>query len=184
MVRLHDIMTVDVRTVSPETTLREVTELLFAEHVSGAPVVAGERLVGVVSTTDILDFVSSEPGVPTARPDMVEWGEDPATEAWEEGAEPPGAFFADLWSDAGADVRERMEATEGPEWDVLDEHTVGEVMSRTVVSLDPATEVREAAKLMLQAGVHRIIVLEDGRLVGLVSTTDVVKAVAQHGLAG
>lgn len=44
--------------------------------------------------------------------------------------------------------------------------------------------MREAAKLMLKAGVHRILVLEDGRLVGLASTTDVMKAVAQHGLGG
>ncbi len=184
MVRLHDIMTVDVLTVSPEATLREAAELLFDEHVSGVPVVAGEQVVGVVSATDILDFVSSEPGVPTERREPLEWGEWPEIEPWEEGAEPLGAFFADYWSDAGAQVHERMEATQGPEWNRLEEHTVGEVMSRTVLALAPGTSVREAAKRMLQAGVHRVLVLEDGRLVGLVSTTDVMKAVAQHGLGG
>lgn len=111
MVRLHDIMTVEVLTVGPETTLREAAELLFNEHVSGVPVVAAGHVVGVASATDILDFVSSEPGVPTERREMLEWGEWSEVEAWEEGAEPPAAFFVDYWSDAGADVRERMRAT-------------------------------------------------------------------------
>lgn len=184
MVRLHDIMTLDVLTVSPETTLREAAELLFDEHVSGVPVVAGEQVIGVVSTTDILDFVSSEPGVPTERREMLEWGQWPEIEPWEEGTEPPSAFFADYWSDAGAEVQERFQATQGPEWDRLNEHTVAEVMSRSALALKPGTEVREAAELMLTAGVHRVLVLEDGRLVGLVSTTDIMKAVSQHGLGG
>lgn len=184
MVRLHDIMTVDVLTVSPEATLREAAELLFDEHVSGVPVVAGEQVVGVISATDILDFLASEPGVPTERREMLEWGEWPEIEPWEEGAEPPGAFFADYWSDAGADVHGRFEATQGPEWDRLEEHTVAEVMSRTALALGPGTEVREAARMMLKASVHRILVVEEGQLVGLVSTTDVMKAVAQHGLGG
>lgn len=184
MVRLHDIMTVDVLTLGPEATLREAAELLFHEHVSGVPVVAGEQVVGVVSATDVLDFVSSEPGVPTERREMLEWGGWPDAEAWDEGAESPGAFFVDYWADAGADVQERFETTQGPEWDRLEEHTVGEVMSHTVLALDPAAEVREAAKLMLKAGVHRILVLEDGHLVGLVTSTDIMKAVAQHGLGG
>lgn len=184
MVRLHDIMTVEILTASPEMTLREAAELLFDEHVSGVPVVAGERVVGVISATDILDFVSSAPGVPTQQEESQGWDEWPEAESWDEGVESPAAFFVDYWSDAGADVRERMEATDGLEWDRLEEHTVGEVMSRTVLARAPETEVREAAKLMLKAGVHRLLVLEDGRPVGVVTTTDIVKAVAQHGLAG
>ena len=37
MVSLHDIMTLDVLTVSPETTLREAAALFADEYVSGAP---------------------------------------------------------------------------------------------------------------------------------------------------
>lgn len=185
MVRLHDIMTVDVLTVGPETTLREAAELLFDEHVSGVPVVAGDEVVGVVSATDILDFVSSEPGVPTGRPEAVEWGEWPETEGSAgEGEESPGAFFVDYWSDVSPYVRERLGSPEGPEWNFLEEHTVGEIMSRNVLALGPQTEVREAAKRMLRTGVHRLLVVEDGHLVGVVTTTDIVKAVAQHGLGG
>lgn len=184
MVRLHDIMTLDVLTVTPETTLRDAAGLLADEFVSGAPVVAGSRVVGVISASDIIRFVADEPGVPTERPDMLEPGEWPGIEPWDEGAEAPGAYFADLWDDAGADVRTRMESTAGPEWNVLEEHTVAELMTRTVTALEPGTSVREAAVLMLKAHVHRILVMEGSRLVGLVTTTDILKAVSQHGIAG
>jgi len=39
MLRLQDIMTRDVVTVSPELTLRDAMELLTSLHISGAPVV-------------------------------------------------------------------------------------------------------------------------------------------------
>jgi CBS domain-containing protein len=77
-----------------------------------------------------------------------------------------------------------MESTEGPEWNVMDEHTVADVMTRRVISLGRDATVREAARLMLEAGVHRILVLEDTRLVGLVTNTDILKAVSQYGIAG
>lgn len=184
MVRLHDIMTLDIVTVTPETTLRDAAGLLADEFVSGAPVVAGSRVVGVISASDIVRFVADEPGVPVERPDMLETGEWPGVEPWDEGAEPPGAYFADLWDDAGAGVGARMESTEGPEWNVLEEHTVAELMSRTVTELGREASVGDAAELMLKAHVHRILVMEDSKLVGLVTTTDVLKAVSQHGIAG
>lgn len=184
MIRLHDIMTLDVVTVSPETTLRDAAGLLADEYVSGAPVVAGTKVVGVVSAADIVDFVADDPGVPTERPEQVEAGEFPEVEPWVEGDDAPAAFFVDYWSDVGADVEVRMESTDGPEWNVMDEHTVADVMTRKVVSLERETSVREAARLMLEAGVHRVLVLEDARLVGIVTNTDILKAVSQYGIAG
>lgn len=184
MVRLHDIMALDVITVSPETTLRAAAGVLADENVSGAPVVAGSRVVGVVSASDIVEFVAGQPGVPTDRPHMDEPGEWPDAEPWAESDDPPAAYFTDFWSDAGADVDARMDATQGPEWNALEEHTVSEVMTRSITSLDRDASVRDAAELMLKAHVHRVLVLEDGELVGLVSATDILKAVSQHGIAG
>ncbi len=184
MVTLHDIMSVDVITISPETTLREVAELLSDEHITGLPVVAGDEVVGVVSATDLLSFDAESRGVPGLRPERgVERGAAEPDE-WREGEAPLPAYFVDLWENAGADVRERFESTGSPEWDVLEEHTAGEIMTRSVVSLPPATEAQEAARYMLRTGVRRVLVMEDGRLVGVATTTDMLKAVAQHGLAG
>ena len=53
--RIADVMTTKVLTVTPETSLKEVAEMLTARGISGMPVVDGDGLVlGVVSEADIL----------------------------------------------------------------------------------------------------------------------------------
>ena len=59
MLRLRDIMTTDVLSVSPETSVREAMELLTRRHVSGAPVVAGGKIVGVVTGNDLMMLASA-----------------------------------------------------------------------------------------------------------------------------
>jgi CBS domain-containing protein len=54
MMRVADVMTREVRTVAPETTLKEVGLILAELRVSGLPVVEAGRVVGVVSEADIL----------------------------------------------------------------------------------------------------------------------------------
>ncbi len=50
-----EIMTRDVKTVSPDATIDEAVGVLLAIHVSGLPVVDGEgKLVGIVSESDFL----------------------------------------------------------------------------------------------------------------------------------
>lgn len=185
MITLHDIMSVDVRTVSPEATLREVAELLSGEHISGVPVVQGERVLGVISASDLLGFDADSRAVPTAREEgRLETGGEAEALGWREGDEPVPSYYVEMWENAGADVSARFGATDTPEWDVLEEHTASELMTRSVVSLPPETDAQEGARYMLRTGVRRVLVMEDERLLGLVSTTDFVKAVAQHGLGG
>lgn len=178
MPTVSDIMTDDVAEVEPGMTLRDALDVLRAEEVSGAPVVAGGEVVGVVSATDLLEFEATNPGVPVQREAQREWGGFEEPDVWEEGDESPSAYFVGFWDDTGADVSERFEATESPEWDTLDEHTVSEIMSRQLVALPPGADVRDAARLMIEADVRRILVLEHGELRGIVSMTDIVRAVA------
>lgn len=186
MLRARDIMATDVVTVSPETTIRDAMALFSTRHVSGAPVVGGGKVLGVISATDLMDFAASLPGVPTERlddeateepTDSSERGVAPVTEE-----EPAQAFFTGMWDDAGADVVERMNATDSPEWDALGEHTVDEAMTRSVFSLPSETPVDLAADQMRTAGVHRALVVDGGTIVGIVTTKDIADAVADHRL--
>jgi CBS domain-containing protein len=52
--RVRDVMTTDVATVAPDTDLRAVAALLVQRRISGVPVVADGRVLGVVSERDIL----------------------------------------------------------------------------------------------------------------------------------
>ncbi len=182
MVRVRDLMTREVIALDPEMTLREAIEVLARWRIGGAPVLAGrERLVGVISASDILAFQTSLPGVPTERPEQqVELDEYGPEEVWEEGAEPAGSYFTDLWADAGAELTARLSRVEGPEWDPLEEHTVAEAMSRAVRTVGPETPAVEAARRMAAERIHRLLVVEPpGRVVGVLSSLDIVRAVAQ-----
>ena len=50
--RVEDIMTTDVITVEPGTTLKEVATRLIERGISGVPVVEGDEVVGVISEAD------------------------------------------------------------------------------------------------------------------------------------
>lgn len=180
MLRLRDIMATDLLTVAPELTLRDAMELLVARHVSGAPVVAGARVVGVISLNDLVTFAASAPGVPTEREEPAEPGDTEAAGEPIEGDEPAGLFYSELWADAGADVSARIAAPSGPEWNALEEHTVEEVMSRSIIALPPETPIDKAAELMRTDGVHRVLVMDGGALLGLASASDIADAVADH----
>ena len=189
MLKLRNIMTTDVVSVTPLTTLRDAMELLSRQHVTGAPVLAGDRVVGVVSAADLIGFAASEPGVPRAREDADDtvwrdWSELPIPGRSDEENDPSGEFFTDLWADAGADVAQRMENVDGPEWNTLEEHEVREVMTRRLWALRPDDSVEQAAELMSRAGIHRVLVVEDGTLVGIVTVTDIARAVADRKLSG
>lgn len=193
MVRLHDIMTVDPVTVDPQATLREAAELLASEHVSGLPVLSGSELVGVISATDLMQFdVDRE----TSTGDLPESSGSEWTLGQEMGVETrgldaaaeeevPAAYFTEMRDDVAGDLYDRFGEPdeEGPRHD-LEAHRVADIMTRDVLALPPETDVRDAARQMLRADVHRVLVMEDGQLRGVVSTTDMMKAVAQYGLAG
>jgi CBS domain-containing protein len=55
-------------------------------------------------------------------------------------------------------------------------------MTRALFSVGPEDDARTAARTMSDAGVHRVLVLEDGHLAGILSASDIVRAVAQGDL--
>jgi CBS domain-containing protein len=178
MLELRDIMTPDVLTVSPELAIRDAMELFVARHVSGAPVVSGDEVVGVVSATDLLGFIAGLPsgGAPQEPDPGIDDVSGPV-----DGDEPPARYFADLWSEDYADVTDRFAAASAGEASPLDTHTIAEAMTRLpVCALPPATPVDVAAAYMRRAQIHRILVMTGSRLEGIVTTTDIVSAVADH----
>jgi CBS domain-containing protein len=182
MLTLNDIMTTDLVTVSPEMNLHELAEVFASRKISGAPVVAGKELVGVISASDLLDFESTNPGSPRHRPEQSEWGELEDAREWEGDDAPHSYYFTDFWPDAGADVLERIETSEGPEWNHLGDRTVAEAMTPSVWALGSDTSIRDAARLMLDNRIHRVLIVDNGMLVGIVSASDIVRAVADNGL--
>jgi CBS domain-containing protein len=58
-------------------------------------------------------------------------------------------------------------------------HTrVGEIMTPVPKTIDPEADVRLAAQEMLYLDIRRLLVVEDGGLAGVISQSDIVRAVA------
>lgn len=179
MLRLRDIMTTDLLAFAPDVSVRDAMEALSTRHVSGAPVIAGTKVVGVVSATDLLAFAAELQDMPEAQTDTPSWDELKPDDDKEDEDEPPGAFFHDLWTEQEG---EAFAQPRNADWNVLSDHVVEEAMNPAVCRLTPETPVERAADYMREAGIHRVLVMEGNRLIGLVSTTDIAAAVADHKL--
>ena len=180
MLKLRDIMTRDVITVDPQLSIRDAMELLSTRHVSGAPVVTGGQVLGIVSLTDLAQFAATIQDPPADQQIEADWDDAEPRSLSDGDAE--AAFFAELWSDAGAEAVEQFSAASGPEWNVLGEHTVSEAMTYGARSMSSSSDVLAAAALMTEERIHRVLVMDGDALEGIVSLTDIAKAVAAHRL--
>lgn len=176
MLRVEDIMSRDVVTVNPTMSLREAAELFAERHIGGAPVVDGHRVVGVVSKSDILSFASS-PSAALPRDIRTDWSAD-GPGVWDEG-DGASPFFAERWAFSDADAASAF-GESPPPLSAMNDHTVAEVMTHGIMSLPPTADVLTAAERMRAADVHRLLVMDHGELVGILSTTDLARAVADR----
>ncbi len=142
----HEIMQTQVVTVSPDDPLDSVRRLFADEGISGAPVVDDDaRVLGVISSTDLLRASSDD--IDAERP--------------EEG------YFQDGVETFDADQEEEFAQR-------LGQHRVADVMSDGVVAVAPDTAVLAVAQTIRSNQVHRVLVVEDGFLRGIISSFDLV----------
>lgn len=73
-------------------------------------------------------------------------------------------------------VKKGIRLARRPEVDILDTITVGEVMSPDFPAVGPETTTAELQGLFDRLRIHGAGVVEDGRLVGIVTVTDVIRA--------
>jgi CBS domain-containing protein len=177
MPRVRSIMTRNPVTFSPETSIRDAMETLCAEHISGAPVLSGHRVAGVVSLTDLLSFLvvtrgsEQAPAVDTFSNTWEDRKELAEQEEFQELSEDDTPL--DDWAEESESVVDTAEPdTRG----LLDQHVVEEVMSTDIVSVASSAHVRVAAALMEQHRIHRVLVIDGGRLKGIVSSLDVARS--------
>ena len=57
MFSVEQVMARNLVTVSPETTIKEVAEILASKEFHALPVCEGELLVGIVTTTDLIKYL-------------------------------------------------------------------------------------------------------------------------------
>ena len=151
-----DIMQSQVVTVSPDAPLHSTQRLFYEEGIHGAPVVDEQgRVVGMITSTDILRA---------------------ATEAEEEAPPVPGYFSDDPDYASGFLPLAPEEFQER-----LQDITVGDFMTEGVVHVAPSTPIPEIARTIRENKIHRLLVVENGTLRGIVSTFDLVTLLEKGG---
>ena len=151
-IRAQDLMQTKVITLSPEASVAEAIETFEEDHISGAPVVDGAgHLLGVLSASDV------------TRKEHVVHGRL-TTERSE-------YYFAnplDEETNSFSDIEGYSPETEGPE-------CVRDWMTPNIISVAPTATLAAVCKTMVRESVHRLLVVEDGKLKGIVSSFDVVR---------
>lgn len=60
MLRISQVMTHKPKVVQADTTVRKVAEILAKEEFHALPVVDGDKLVGIVTTTDVIKYMLTQ----------------------------------------------------------------------------------------------------------------------------
>ncbi len=148
---VRDIMTTDVVTLRPEMTLKEASQRLFENHISGAPVVDDSgAIVGVLAESDILKAVKTY----DRRLHMA------------------------YSSPSLLSVCFRPEYKEKELQDAiceLQEERVKDVMTIEIYVLEPDDTVTRAILIMNSLRINRIPIVEGKKVAGIVTRADVIR---------
>ncbi len=149
--KAKDIMNTDVLSVRDDMTVQELASFLTEREILGAPVVDSEgEVVGVVSCTDIVQSTTTEANIllEKSTPGFYEHG-------WEDKLDPDEM------------VRMHVEENESV--------PVREIMTPTIYTVPEDTSLSEIAKAMVAGRIHRLLVTRGSRLVGIITTLDMLK---------
>lgn len=145
MIRVRDLMTVDVITLTPDTEISKAAKVLLDNHINGAPVVDdSRRLLGILCQSDLIAqqkrfpvptlFTILDGYIPLSSPRQIE-----------------------------REVRK------------IAALTVAEAMTPDPVTVNPDTDLETVAGLMVDKNLHTLPVVEGDRLVGVIGKEDVLK---------
>jgi CBS domain-containing protein len=177
MLKVRDIMQTAVLTVTPDMPVRRLTRVLADQEISGTPVVTSDgQLVGVVSATDVVRLAADDTDVrvQTTRAHADAAVLDPEGDS---GGPDPHGFF--LPEDSPFTAERLIDQVPESEFDTAQ---VADIMTPVFFSVDADTDVNELAEFLVRGRIHRAVVVQENRLVGIVTSGDVLRAVAQRHL--
>lgn len=151
----RDVMSSDVATVAPEMTLPDLERAFIERRMRGFPVVSDGRLVGIVSRSDVVRSICVE----RSREEML------------------SDYYRDIgdWRDDTAESFHALGERLGVRIESLH---VADAMVASVVTVSPQEPVDAVARLLVDRRLHRVPVVDGDRLVGILSSYDLVQLLA------
>lgn len=151
MVRVSDIMTKNVITCGAKDSVKEAARLLYLNGLTGLPVLDEEdKVVGIITEYDLIR-IEDHLHLPVT--------------------------FAFLGSIVMLDNPLNGDEVE-KQLKQLAATTVGELMTKDVVTIASDKTIEDAAEIILHKKVNPVPVVENGKLVGIISRADIVKLIA------
>jgi CBS domain-containing protein len=145
MLKVKDIMTKELITVSPDTEIVQATKLLLENRINGIPVTDETgKLVGILCQSDLIAQQKKLP-IPS--------------------------FFTFL---DGLITLTSMKQIE-KQVQKIAAITVGQAMTPNPVTVQTDTDIEKVAALMVDKNFHTIPVVDEGKLVGIVGKEDILK---------
>jgi CBS domain-containing protein len=145
----RSVMTDSVVSVSPDASLLDVLRLFTEEAVHGAPVIGDDgEIKGVITTSDLLRAQDDEQSSVLAEADYLR--------KFIEFSGPDG-------SEGLTDFQDR-----------LAQRCVADVMTKSFASVPSDAPIDVIARSLRENQIHRVWVVEDGRVCGVVSTLDLM----------
>jgi CBS domain-containing protein len=153
---IAEIMQKKVKTIGPDKTLPDLERELLRWRIGAMPVVErGGKLVGIVSRSDVVRQLCLERSLGEAMADAYRDQTD-------------ASFATKTESTIGGAIGQRMERLR-----------VRDVMICDVLTVSPDLPVTKAAQLLIERRIHRLPVVEGEKLVGIVSSLDFTRIVAE-----
>ena len=145
MLKVKDIMTREVKTVSPETEITQAAKLLLSERINGVPVVnkTGE-LVGILCQSDLIAQQKSIP-IPS--------------------------LFTLLDGYIPLNLLNRLDR----EVEKIVAIKVDNAMTPDPITVNSDTDIEKVAALMVGKNYHTLPVVDGGKLVGIVGKEDILR---------
>lgn len=154
-------MSQPMKSARADWSVRDLIRFFIEERIYGAPVLnrSGEA-IGVVTATDIIGFEDLGRDELQALLDL---------RASDDGLE-------DFEASAGSDDRAGSRAD--------DNCPITEIMTPTLLSVPVTASLLDAVRMMHRNRIHRVFVVEDGEIVGVVSSSTLVGALVGQYVAG
>lgn len=150
-----EIMTPNVVTISPTASVTDAVRLICEHGISGLPVVDRDgKLVGIITKTDLITL--------------------------EYETQFERLYEVDLKSILGSSEFNNASIQNfSSEADSRDITLVETIMKRSVITASPETPLPVIAKLMYENNIHRIVITENDRVVGIITSMDLLKLIVQ-----
>lgn len=153
MLKVREVMTKTVTTVTPDTLVKDAAAILALRNISGVPVVDGGKIVGIFSEADVLKSIK------TTKKDM--------------------RLIYPSISSLGIAFQEEVTQREIIEaYEEIGQKPVKEVMSTRVVTVAPDIPINEVIVQMVQKSINRLPVVDKNVLVGIITRGDVIRGLA------